>query len=486
MIFIDKDSRDTLYKQIFETLKQQIISGELQEQERLPATRKLAAELQVSRNTVDQAYAQLCAEGYLTNRRGSGYYVNPLDFSFSQEAAQRFSDKKMITPQQLPLGEGGLCTAQEQVWQRTCKYNLEYGTIPIQDFPIKIWKKIMDQILLNAPVQLYTTYGPRDGILPLREALAAYLYRSRGVQCNARQIVISCSTQYLLQLVGQLLQAEFGLQEIAMEEPGFPTAREVFALLHYQIQAIPVLTDGLDLTVLEQSSARAVYITPSHQFPTGAVLPVQKRLQILRWAYERDGFILEDDYDSELRYASMPIPALQGLCRNDSVIYLGTTSKAFAPTMRIAYMVLPERLLPVYEQLYLSYKSSVSELQQMAFAQFMKGPYWESHLRKIQTMNRKKHDLFVRLLEQKLSPDFIILGKGGGVHVLLQSNKGLTENEMIEWAKEQGVGVYPVSPCWYRRSQYRENQIMLGFAGLQTEYIDEVTTLLQQAFCKVR
>lgn len=481
MIFLDKNSGDTLYEQIFQTLKQQIISGELQEQERLPATRKLATELQVSRNTIDQAYGQLCAEGYVTNRRGSGYYVNPLDFSFYEEADQGYHDKKMVARQGGATSDG-FYAEQEQVWQRMCRFNLEYGTIPIQDFPVKKWKKIMDQVLWDAPIELYTAYGPRDGLLPLREALAAYLHRSRGVQCNAQQVIIGCSTQYLVQMVGQLLQMGFGLEEVALEEPGFSTARDAFALLHYHIQAIPILNDGLDLGILEQSSARVVYITPSHQYPTGAVLPVQKRLQLLRWAYERDGFILEDDYDSELRYRSMPIPALQGLCRNDSVIYLGTTSKAFAPTLRLAYMVLPERLLPTYQKLFQSYKSSVPELQQLAFAQFMNGGHWDSHLRKIQTMYKKKHDLFVRLLEQKLGSDFTLLGKGGGVHILLQSNNGMTETEMITRAKAQKVGIYPVSPCWHIRSQYAENQVMLGFAGLQLEQIDEVTTLLQQAF----
>lgn len=474
MIFLDRTSKVSLYEQIFQALKAQIISGELQEQERLPATRKLAGELQVSRNTIDQAYSQLCAEGYLTNRQGSGYYVNPLDFSFPAETE--------LVAEALP-GQAAACAdLTDAQWQKACRYNLEYGRIHADEFPLKRWKKVLDQTLLDAPPEIYTQYGPRDGLLCLREALALYLRRSRGVHCSARQIVVGCSTQYLVQMVAQLLQAVCGIATFAMEEPGFPTVRRVFQLLPVQVEGIRVAADGIDVEQLEQSAARAVYITPSHQFPTGAVLPVQKRLQLLRWARERDGFILEDDYDSELRYASQPIPALQGLCKNDGVIYLGTTSKAFSPAMRLAYMVLPERLLPAYEQLFAGHKSSVPELQQLAFAKFMGAGFWESHLRKVATANRKKHDLFVRLLEQKLGRQFAVIGKGSGVHVLLQPRNDWTERELLERARQKGVGIYPVSPCWQHPEQMAHPQVMLGYAGFTLEQLAEVAALLDQAF----
>ena len=478
MIMLNREGTEPLYEQVFAGLKEQIITGKWKEGERLPATRTLAAELAVSRNTIDQAYGQLCAEGYITGRRGSGYYINRLEDVLPDGRTLPLSENSRTKTAWL---QESLSDILPYSWQKHCRYNLEYGSIHTDDFPHSLWKKMLNRALLDAPDTIHTAYGNRDGIKELREELARYLIRSRGLNCTPEQIITGSSTQQLLQMASAMLQTACGVSCFAVENPGFQTVRRVLELQNSHVLPIPVEDDGISVDSLRKTSARAIYITPSHQFPSGAVMPVRKRLQLLQWAQETDSFILEDDYDSELRYGSMPIPALQGLCNNDTVLYFGTTSKAFAPTVRIAYMVLPNRLLSVYDALYADFKCTVPELYQYAFALFMKEGHWERHLRRVLTRNRRKHDLLVKLLEQHLGSDFDIKGKGGGLHLILEAKGDISEQELLQQAFDADVGVYPVS-CYYTVPPSGRAQIMLGFASLEAGQITDAVTRLQHAF----
>jgi GntR family transcriptional regulator/MocR family aminotransferase len=268
-----------------------------------------------------------------------------------------------------------------------------------------------------------------------------YLHESRGVRCKPAQILLSSGTPSCIGLLSQLLIRH--TDEMALEEPCYDTVRSVFQNHGVHTVPIQVEKDGIDLGALYSSSAKAVYVTPSHQFPTGVALPVNKRLGLIEWADRNDTFIIEDDYDSELRYNSRPIPSMQSLDRKGRVIYLNTFSKSFAPGLRLSFIVLPEVLLEEYRSHYSNYNCSVPWLEQIIMHAFMKEGYWDRHLRKINVLNKKRHDVLINTINELMGERVTIHGKNAGLHILLEVNNGLTETELIETAAVTGVRYIP-------------------------------------------
>ncbi len=240
--------------------------------------------------------------------------------------------------------------------------------------------------------------------------------------------------------------------------------------------------DGIDLEQLENSSAKIVYITPSHQFPLGSVMPIQKRLKLLSWAIRKDGIIIEDDYDSELRYNSRPIPSIQSISSGKNVVYIGTFSKALSPSLRMNYMVLPQKWLKKYDKLFSRYQTSVPVIEQKIMQQFMNLGHFESHLRKICIANKKKYDVLTHTVKELMGNKVIIHGKNAGLHILLEINNGLGEEELIIKAKNHGVIVYPISIFWMKPEEYSNNMVLLGFGGLLESDITEGIKLLNDAW----
>ncbi len=309
-----------------------------------------------------------------------------------------------------------------------------------------------------------TKYQDRKGEFRLRYELKDYLRRSRGVNCSEEQIVLCSGFEYALSILSQLLRKSF--DRIALEEPGYLGARTIFQNNGLKVIPVDIQKDGLDIKKLDSSKARAVYVTPSHQFPTGAVMPVQKRLQLLEWAKGNNGIVIEDDYDSELRYNSRPIPSISSIAESDNVIYIGTFSKALSPSIRVCYMVLPDIWMKRYEETFKMYQTTVSLLQQRILMEYIRSGHWERHLRKICKVNKKKHDLLIRTIQEELGNDVIIHGKNAGLHILLESVRGLKEAEMLDKAKKFGVLVSPVSPFWSDVKKYTDNMVLLGFGNI--------------------
>lgn len=473
MINLDRNSSIPLYLQIYQHIRDEIAAGELPEGYRMSATRKQAENIGVSRNTVELAYQQLCSEGYLENRRGSGYYVRELDMSM-------IDSKKNF--------EHGIHSESRDTGKFI--YDMRYGDCNENHFPLRLWRKAMNNALTEMSYGRLRSYGEPCGEWKLRQQLAKYLEKTRGVVCSPEQIIIGSGTQSLVGMICQMLQ----MKECAMEEPGYDGVRRVFENYNVKIHSVPVGDEGLDverlkslINVLQEpgnlhgEEIRAAYVTPSHQFPMGAAMPIQKRIELLHTAEENRFFIIEDDYDSLYRYNSKAIPALQGLDNNDRVVYLGGLSKVLSPAVRLAYMVLPPQLKNIYDRCFDEYHNPVSVLLQETVASLMEDGHWERHMRKMFLVNRKKHDRLISLLEEGLGEGFSVRGKDAGLHLLLESAK-YTAEEMILKIGEEGVRVY--SPEKYFAERSSMNVIMIGYGGIDVKDIEDAAGRIIKALSR--
>jgi len=470
MIILDNDSNIPLYVQIYDQLKKEITSGQLPENSKLMSTRNLAMTLGVSRNTVENAYLQLCSEGYISSKVGSGFIVEKLDNTI-------ISKLKRQDYENIKKHENKTCKIN---LNDNYKYNFQYGNLSSSDFSLRLWKNISSKCLSSLTAEEMMSYTSHKGELELRIEIAKYLNKSRGVSCNTEQIVLSSGIGHSLSLLCQLFKNDF--KQIALEDPGYNGARNVFSNNGYNIVPISLEKDGISIRELEDSSAKIVYVTPSHQFPTGSVMPISKRLKLLDWAIRKNGIIIEDDYDSELRYNSRPIPSIQGIDSKEYVAYIGTFSKSLAPSMRVSYIILPQSWVERYDKLFSKYHACVPLLHQKIIQQFMYLGYWEKHLRKICISNKRRHDTLIHTIHELMGDNVIIHGKNAGLHILLEFNNGLHENELIEKAKYYGVIVYPVSTFWIKLDDYNNNMVLLGFGGMTEIEIIEGVKLLAKAW----
>jgi GntR family transcriptional regulator/MocR family aminotransferase len=269
---------------------------------------------------------------------------------------------------------------------------------------------------------------------------------------------------------------------LAVEDPGHFIPKSVFRNHSFSLTPVPVNSEGLDLDYLQKTKSTVVYVTPSHQFPLGYVMPVANRLKLIDWTENVGGIIIEDDYDSELRYYGKPIPALQGLQPQGNIVYIGTFSKVLSPALRVSYMVLPYKFLTIYHKLFSNYSTTVSLLDQRTLNKFMEQGCWERHLRKMRTVYKKKHDAFIQSIHQHFGSRAKIIGQGAGLHVVLELvGNSLTEEEIIIRAHDKNVRLIPLSMTYLHQGS-NNSQIMLGFGGVSIHEIDRGIELLYQAW----
>lgn len=442
------------YKQIYENMRQLIENGKLKTDEQLPSIRQLAETLQVSRNTTLVAYDQLIAEGYIRSESRRGYFVE------LYEPIQLLTHKVEIRNNH----EG-----EEYI------IDFRAGAVDQPSFPLKKWRTCANDVLHDS---ISFTYGARQGNPYLREQIASYLLQSRGIVTSSDAIVIGSSTQQLLMHVSLLLRKQFS--SIILENPGYVGARTVFELQGYDIEAIDVSDKGIKIEQLETLQSKLIYVTPSHQYPMGTTIPIQERQQLLQWADLNGGYIFEDDYDSEFRYKQHPIPALASLQRN-RVIYVGTFSKAFLPSLRLSYMVLPNNLLKEYQEKFASFEQNASSLHQRTMAHFIAKGYWDSHIRKMRVVYRQKMQILVLELEQKFGRGIQIIGQNSGLYILIRIQTKYSEAELIQLAKNHGVKVYPTS-VYYIKNQPDEVMLKIGFSNCSIEEIKLGVSLLYKAW----
>ena len=461
MILLPEDSPLPLYQQLYLQLRQEIQSGNIAAGEKLPSKRKLSEQLGISINTVEGAYTQLEAEGFVSASPRRGFFV--------------------LETGLLPVPEKPRPAQVQKPSAASPAFLVDFSPSGMarQQFPFGIWRRLLkncfneydDQLLLRTPQQ---------GDPGLREQVAEYLYRVRGVQCTPDQIVIGAGSDNLLFILSYILPEEY---ELAVENPLYNRAPRLFSRMGHPIAAVPVIPGGLDLQALPDRDRVLVYTTPSHQYPLGYAMPIGQRTALLRWSAELpERYIIEDDYDSEFRYSSRPIPSLQSIDSGGRVIYLGTFSRSVAPALRISYMVLPRPLLDLFHARYQGYSSTVSGFEQAVLREFMASGHFETHVNRMRIYYRARRQCLVDALAP-LGPVSEILGEPAGHHLTLRIRNGMNESDLVSSAAGHGVRVYPVSPYFLRNvpKEY-QSTVLLGFGGLQDDAIRQGAALLYEAW----
>lgn len=458
------NEKTPLYIQIYNYIKDEILSGSIPSESKLPSIRSLAKDLKLSKNTIEAAYEQLIAEGYVKSRNRSGLYVSKIENGLT---GLRNNHHRLLKDN---LNKSKNCPI---------RYDFSSGQIDLDSFPYTQFRRILASCVDVCSRELLL-YGDRKGDYGLRYEIAKYIHHSRGVICSPEQIIISSGTQQSLTLLSHILSNLYLC--IALEEPGYLGAKATFEYFNFNVIPIALQPDGINIKSLKESSAKIVYVTPSHQYPYGMVMPISKRLELLQWAKEQNGFILEDDYDGEFRYKGKPIPSLQGLDDADRVVYLGSFSKSLMPSMRISYIVLPEILLHIYETKYKIYEQPVPRLIQKSLEIFMKEGLWEKHLRKSRVLYKKKQEILINSIIEHFGSRVTIIGEDSGLHVLIKINTKMKELELIERAKIAGIKLTSISVNWINPIKDDLPVIFIGFAGIKAELICEGIRTLKECW----
>lgn len=448
-IDLDPDSSKALYEQMYDKIRTMIADGKLLPGEKLPSTRFMAQSLSVSRSTVEVAYEQLTAEGYLESRPRAGYFVCDISMLYQQ---------RQNTPK-----AGAM---PEQSEHKTCGLRFSPFEVDAEHFPYGIWNKLYKETNA-AENSAFLMSGDAQGDLLLRTAICRYLCRARGVVCREDQIIVGAGNEYLLLLLAQLLG---GRRSVMMESYTYIQAYQTFSNMGYSVCAAEVDREGICMKDVEEQQPQLVYVMPSHQFPLGHVMPLKRRLELLAWAAEGSGrYILEDDHDSEFRYKGRPIPALWGNDSGEHVIYLGTFSKSIAPSLRISFMVLPAHLLEHYRERCGFYSCTVPRVTQAVLYRFLEEGHFERHLNRMRNLYKGKHDLLLCLLRQE---GWVrrIYGENAGLHVLAELEEGVQEALVTRQARAQGLEIhgleeYAASPAQLR-TRPRTATLLLGYGNL--------------------
>lgn len=464
-IRLQPDNGVCLYVQIYEHIKREIRDGKLLEGERLPSTRSLAEYLQVARSTVDCAYGQLSDEGYIEARPCKGYFVCRLEEpDFGGGSPGREEKVEMTRPAVPPA------------------FDFSPYDIDMSGFPFSVWKKLSKKVLTDANSELFSR-GEPQGDYALRLTISRYLHSSRGVNCRPEQIVVGAGNDYLLMLLEKILGRGVS---IAMENPTYVRSYRIFQAFDYRIVTVDMDEYGMKVKQLERENVDAVYVMPSHQFPSGVVMPIGRRLELLRWACgSADRYVIEDDYDSEFRYHGKPVPALQASDEHGRVIYLGSFSKSIAPAIRVSFMVLPEPLLKRYLRDCFFYSCTVSRIDQSILNEFIRDGYFERHLNRMRKLYRAKHELLLEKLKG-FQGAFSVSGENAGLHLLLTARENVPEEELVRKAREKGVRVYGLTQSMRERRAAAAGEaggtVLLGFGGLSREEIAEGIRQLEKAW----
>jgi len=484
-IALDNQSTLPLHRQLYEELRRLILAGKLQPGKRLPSTREMAKSLGISRATVTQSYEQLLSEGYLQTVTGSGTFV-----------CSQLPDDLLSTP----LTDGNtVIPAQPLVQLSSYGNNLlktdylalnnsellnqnlisfQYGAPAFVEIPLKQWRQLLSLHCRVTNQAMFDYASDSRGYLPLREAISHYLVQSRAVQCEADQVIIVSGSQQALELVTRIL-IEPG-DEVAIENPSYLDAQRIFLSNGAKLLPVPVNKSGMIVDKLSDyttAKIKLIYVTPSHQFPTGAVMSLSRRLELLAWATQTGAMIIEDDYDSEFRYTGRPIPALQGLARS-KVIYIGTFSKVLFPALRIGYLVVPKELVSV-----LAYAKRLTDrhspmLEQQVLTDFINEGYLERHLRRMRKLYDQRRQALIQALEKYFGDQVTILGENAGLHLMVRFHTDLSDQEVVDKAAEKGVKL--VSAQRYYLKDMGKCEFVIGYSNLSEEEITEGVFRLSQ------
>lgn len=434
-----------LYEQLYSYIKSEIQSGKIAHNTKLPSKRKLSTHLNVSQNTIQAAYDQLIEEGYILAKERYGYYVSKLDHMLHLIAQEGYR-----APEQI-----------RSSYEIKCDFS--YLGVDEQSFPYTTWRKLSKDAI-NEYDKTLLKMGHPQGQSDLRRCIAEYLHQSRGVNCTPEQIIISAGTEFLFNILIQLFDRN---SVYGLENPGYEKLFMMFSSHGVKFKPVKIDDEGMIPGEIQKNEVDIACLTPAHQFPTGVIMPINRRIQLLNWANEsQQRYIIEDDYDSEFKYSGKPIPAMQGLDTNEKVIYMGAFSKSFSPAIRVSYMVLPSHLLKKYHEHLSYFNCPVPIVVQKILCSFIQDGYFERHLNKMRTIYRRKRELIVQTI-QTSGYAIEVLGADAGLHLLLRVNNGMTEAQLVNSALENGFKVYGISN-YYRDDSYLNKPplVIVGYAAM--------------------
>jgi GntR family transcriptional regulator/MocR family aminotransferase len=459
------NDQEPLSRQVYLWFRQAILRRVMTSGERLPSSRELADQLHVSRTVVVLAYEQLLAEGFVVGRAGSGTYVAQA-LSGSRLSARTARIKVRLSRYGRAASIAATANFPEQLRPRL-RYDFAYGRSDVEVFPFEMWRRMLLRNARKASLRSLD-YGPTGGSAVLREALAVHLRRSRAVICDPSQIIVVSGSQQALDLVARVL-IEPG-DRIAIENPCYQGTREVLRSSGARLLPITVDRDGLDPASLPQRT-RMVFVTPSHQFPTGAILSLPRRLALVDWANRMDALVVEDDYDGEYRYEDQSLQSLQGLDAHGRVIYIGTFSRTVFSSLRIGYLIVPRPLVSVFTAAKWLSDRHTATLEQETLAEFITSGLYERHLRRVRRRNAARRAALRDAVGKYLGDRVEVTGFGAGAHVALWPRASVLETAVIEQAAAQEVTVYGISP--YFLSAPRRAGLMLGYSRMKESDIRE-------------
>lgn len=466
-VVFDKEAKLPFYRQIYNGYRDLILSGLLRPGQRLPSTRALAAELAISRLPVVNAFEQLLHEGYLVGKVGSGTFVSE---SIPDELAK---------PVVHPVAQADARTSQQEGRAAFRKLpNAFRVSLPaLDEFPHALWARLVSKHARAASMEMMAYNGPR-GLLELRCAIASYLRTARAVRCDAAQVIVVSGSQMALQLCATVLVS--AQTPVFLEEPGYPGARGALGITGASLIPVPLDEEGIAMNALDNHKSEAggvVYVTPSHQYPLGTSMSAARRLELLQWANSRHGWILEDDYDSEYRYASRPLGSLQGMDSASRVIYIGTFSKVLFPALRVGYMVVPEVLVKPFLQAREALDIFSPTLYQAVLTEFLEQGHFARHLRRMRGIYLQRRDLLLAGIRQMTAGLLEAGNSDAGMHLTAFLPPQVDDCLLVEAAASVGVSASPLSAC-YLGSNPRSG-LVLGFGGIRPRQVRPAVSKLE-------
>lgn len=455
-----------IYEYLYRCIRDDILSGRLTAGERMPSKRLLASHLKISVVTVETAYAQLIAEGYLNSFEKRGYFV----------AEGVVLPKKRPSAAPLPHKTALSPSAPQPSSDVPCLLDLTANEIASDQFPFSVWSRLMRNVISVQHTRLLERI-PGAGVYELRKAIADYLYQLRGISVQPEQILIGAGTEYLYQLLIQLLGRD---SVYAMENPGYRKAQQIYEA--HQVRYHPVKMDaqGISMRLLRESGANIVHISPAHHYPTGIVTPITRRKELLAWAAEQPGrYILEDEYDSEFRFSGKPIPPLFSVDTQGCVVYMNTFSKCISPSIRISYLILPKALLSLFEEKLSFYSCTVPSFEQYTLARFIEEGYLLKHVNRTKNQYRLVRDELIALMEESpLASRIRIREEDAGLHFLMQLRTEASDREVQAQAERLGIRLQPLSDFLFSPEEGYEHTFVVNYSSLSREAIKKAGELL--------
>lgn len=459
MIDLDKKNKIPLYMQLYNYFKNEIQKGNYKADDKLPSKRILCSKLKISQNTVENAYGLLLQEGYIISKPKKGYFVTKLHKDTFKKNKYNFKEEKSVS--------------------ENIKYDFSTSLIDVNSFPFSTWSKISKEIMYNNPELLKR--GDFQGDINLRNTISHYLYTEKGVIGKPSQIIIGAGIEYLMDMLIEVLPKD---SIYALENPGYTKIYTILKNNNKKTEFISLNDYGMDFEMLKKSSCNIAYLTPSHQFPTGVIMPVYERTKFLKWAQkEKNRYIIEDDYDSEYNYKTKPIPPISGFDNNDKVIYISTFSRTLSPSIRIAYMVLPENLLKKYKEMFSSYSCTVSRFEQHTLEKFIKDGYLTRHLNRTKNLYRKKTEQIIISINQLKNKSKIKISKyGTGLYLIMEVNTHKTIDEIYNLCNKYSVKLYPMESFFHNKKDQNKKTFVLGYCGLSLEDIKTAVSYFDNIF----